>query len=205
MTNAYKSIKNHLVAVVLAMLLLATGQSYAQITYCASNATSAADEDIWNVTLGTLNNTSTCSSVAPGPGSLAAQYGNYTSLAPPILVIGNTYPMSLTLAYCGATAYSNIVSVYMDFNQNGLLTDAGEQVWLKTYAAYTLPSQVFTFNVTVPATALAGNTLMRVVLVESSTVSPCGTYSWGETEDYTVTLQPAFSCSGTPTPGNTLS
>ncbi|MFM7053817.1 MAG: GEVED domain-containing protein, partial [Bacteroidota bacterium] len=193
------------IGLLVVFLLFIAGQSQAQITYCASNATSTADEDIWNVTLGTLNNTSNCSSVAPGPGSLAAQYGNYTSLPAPVLIAGNTYSMSVTLAYCGATAYSNTAGAYIDFNQNGLLTDAGEQVWLKPSGSYALPSQVFTFNITVPATALTGNTRLRVVNVEASTVSPCGTYTWGETEDYTVTIIPAFNCSGSPTPGNTTS
>jgi len=52
---------------------------------------STADEEIFNVTLGTLNNTSVCSSVAPGPGSVNSSYNNYTtSVAAPVLTAGQT-------------------------------------------------------------------------------------------------------------------
>jgi hypothetical protein len=30
--------------------------------------------------------------------------------------------------------------------------------------------------------------MLRVVIVESSTIAPTGTYTWGETEDYAVNI-----------------
>ncbi|MGQ0738507.1 MAG: Kelch repeat-containing protein, partial [Bacteroidota bacterium] len=42
--------------------------------YCNSVAGSAADEDIFNVTFGTINNSSTCATIAPGPGSIQNRY-----------------------------------------------------------------------------------------------------------------------------------
>jgi hypothetical protein len=173
--------------------------------YCSSSATSTADEEIWNVTLGGLNNSSDCSTLAPGAGSVQNMYSNYKSLPPAVLVPGASHPMSLTLAYCGTGTFSNMAAVWIDFNQNGLLTDPGEQVYLKPFATFTHPSQVFNFNISIPAGAVPGNTLMRVVLVESSVINPCGTYTWGETEDYTVLIASVVPCTGSPNPGNTIS
>jgi hypothetical protein len=52
--------------------------------YCTSNATSTFDEEILNVSIGTLNNSSTCSTTG-GAGSMQSQYSNYTSLPATIL------------------------------------------------------------------------------------------------------------------------
>jgi len=153
--------------------------------YCASNATSAADEEISNVTVGTvLNNSSTCGTLAPGPGSIVSQYSNYTTLTPASLIQGESYPISVTQTSCGG-AWGNILGAWIDFNQNGLFTDAGEQILL---GAYLTGNQTATGNFTVPVSALSGITRMRVVSVESTVVSPCGTYTWGETEDYYVNI-----------------
>jgi hypothetical protein len=46
---------------------------------------------------------------------------------------------------------------------------------------------------------------MRVVTVETSlatSVNPCGTYSWGETEDYTIEILGAVACSQNRTQAN---
>ncbi|MFM8962436.1 MAG: GEVED domain-containing protein [Sphingomonadales bacterium] len=57
--------------------------------YCTSGATSAADEEILNVTLSTLNNSSICGVVAPGPGSVVSSYSNFTTaVAAPIIAPG---------------------------------------------------------------------------------------------------------------------
>ncbi|MBS1741150.1 MAG: hypothetical protein JST88_11505, partial [Bacteroidetes bacterium] len=170
--------------------------------YCISQATSNADEDIFNVTLGSLNNTSTCTTLAPGPGSIVAQYSNYTTLTPTTLFLGATYPLSVQIGYCGTGAYSNIAAVYIDFNHNGVFTDPGDTVFTSNYAAGVVPNgRVVSGNITIPLTALSGVTGMRVVAVEGSSVSPCGTYTWGETEDYLVNIQTPSGCTGTPTAG----
>ena len=64
--------------------------------YCTSSATSTADEDIFRVKIGTLDNSSTCSSLAPGFGSVQNKYSNYTSgtgaPAPGVIISGGTNP-----------------------------------------------------------------------------------------------------------------
>ena len=162
--------------------------------YCASAATSTFDEEILNVTLNTLNNSSTCGVAAPGPGSTASMYSNYTTLTPTILSPGVVYPLSVEIGTCNGS-YTNCTKVWIDFNQNGLFTDPGENVY--TSAATSVGPHFELGNITIPSGAIAGNTLMRVVNVETwdpANINPCGTYTWGETEDYLVTISAPPTC-----------
>jgi hypothetical protein len=175
--------------------------------YCVSSATSTSDMDITRVSIGGMNNTSPVVSLVGSLGTatgVAGMYSNFwvagfTGL--PTLQQGNTYPLIVRI---DGTAYSHRVDVYFDFNQDGDLTDAGESFPVFAYANPGLPNAT-TVNITIPLFATTGNTLMRVVCVESSTTSPCGTYTWGETEDYRVNITLAPACSGVPTPGTATS
>lgn len=172
--------------------------------YCTSTATSTADEDILNVTLGSLNNTSTCSTTG-GPGSVLNLYSDFTAVAAPVLTQGTTYPFSVQVGTCGGS-FTNSTRIFIDYNQNGLFTDPGEIVY--TSATGTVGPHLETGNISVPIAAVTGNTRMRVVTVETGTptsINPCGTYSWGETEDYTINIIAAAVCSGTPSAGITQS
>ena len=162
--------------------------------YCTSTATSNFDEEILNVTLNTLNNSSTCGVAAPGPGSTASLYSNYTTLTPTILSPGVVYPLSVEIGTCNGS-YTNCTKVWIDFNQNGLFTDAGENVY--TSAATSVGPHFELGNITIPSGAISGNTLMRVVNVETwdpANINPCGTYTWGETEDYLVNISAPPTC-----------
>ncbi len=162
--------------------------------YCTSTATSNFDEEILNVTLNTLNNSSACSTTAPGPGSVASLYSNYTTLTPTILSPGVVYPLSVEIGTCNGS-YTNCTKVWIDFNQNGLFTDAGENVY--TSPATSVGPHFELGNITIPAGAISGNTMMRVVNVETwdpANINPCGTYTWGETEDYLVNISAPPTC-----------
>ncbi|NDE05523.1 MAG: hypothetical protein EB003_12925, partial [Flavobacteriia bacterium] len=68
--------------------------------------------------------------------------------------------------------------------------DAGEEVFVSA-AAINGP-HLSTATITIPMTASVGVTRMRVVNVETTLVTgitPCGTYGYGETEDYIVNIQ----------------
>ena len=172
--------------------------------YCTSGSTSIADEEILNVTLNTINNTSTCGVAAPGPGSVASNYSNFTTTVPPaILAPGVIYPFSVEIGTCNGN-YNNWTKAWIDFNQNGLFTDAGEMVYSST--TFTNGPHFEIGTVSVPTTALQGITRMRVVTVETSVatgVNPCGTYTWGETEDYFVNIIAPPTCPQ-PTALNTI-
>lgn len=168
--------------------------------YCTSTATSALDEDIFNVTVGTLNNSTTCATTG-GTGSVLNKYSNYTSLAAPTLARTLTIPFSVQIGTCGTGSYGNAFKIFIDYNQNGSFAEVGENVYT---SITTSGANTKTGTFIVPVTAVLGNTLMRVVCNETSapsSIDSCGTYSWGETEDYIVTIGTATACSGLPTAG----
>ncbi|MBL0342004.1 MAG: T9SS type A sorting domain-containing protein [Bacteroidetes bacterium] len=169
------------------------------LVYCASTASSAADEDIGNVTVGGINNTSACGVAAPGPGSVASFYSNFrTSVAPGNLVKGVNEPFSVSILQCNSGPYGNQFKIYIDYNQNGLFTDAGEEVADVTGAG----AWTGTGSFLVPLTATDGVTVMRVVDVEGTVPGPCVTYTWGETEDYLVNIVPLPADPANPTQVN---
>ena len=168
--------------------------------YCASNATSTADEEISNVTIGSLNQSSGCGTLAPGPGSILSGYSNYKGFATvPDLPQGGAVPISATMTSCGGS-YTNRTRAWIDFNQNGTF-DAAELV---LDGAAVVGNNTQTATVLIPANAPTGQTVLRVVNQETGAAfNPCGTYTWGETEDYLVNVVAGNVCSGTPSPGNT--
>ncbi len=162
--------------------------------YCTSSATTTFNEEILNISIGSLNNSSTCSSTG-GPGSVPSQYSNYTStITAPNLAATATYNLSVSVGTCG-TNNNNMMKVFIDYNQNGLFTDAGETIFATTTPS--VGANIQNASIVIPATALAGQTRMRVVTVQTTSannVNSCGTYSWGETEDYLVNITPAPTC-----------
>jgi PKD repeat protein len=149
--------------------------------YCTSNATSGLDEDIKNVTFAGINNTSTQNCIG---------YTDYTSIVG-LANVGISYPISVQTSDCeNANFYTHRVAVFIDYNQNGLFTDPGELVFDPPSQAGT-GNNIFSGSIAIPQTATPGITRMRVVCVETSgVIAPCGTYSWGETEDYFVNILP---------------
>ena len=173
--------------------------------YCTSTSTSTADEDIFRVKIGTLDNASTCASTGTGFGSVQNKYSNYTSgagaPAPAVIVRGGTNPIAITIGTCGGN-FTNSTAVWIDYDRSGSF-DATEKVYISSIG--TQGPHTETGNATVPASALLGTTLMRVVNVETFTpanVTPCGTYTWGETEDYLVDIRQCVPIAVTTQPSN---
>ncbi len=165
--------------------------------YCPSQATSTADDEIFNVSIGTLNNTSSCATTG-GPGSILNMYSNYAGIvAAPTLTAGFTYSLDVVVGQCGAGQYSGGVTVYMDFNNNGSFADPGEQVYASPTTLFATAGTTVSANITLPVTASAGTTRMRVIAVENGLNQlPCNNYTWGETEDYCINIVPAPPCTG---------
>lgn len=155
--------------------------------YCVSTATSGAYEELVNVTLHTMNNTSVASN---------AMYTDFTAtVPPPVLSPGMNYPISISSSaspgYTGS--YTCNVKVWIDYNRDGTFDPVSELA----YHSVTSSTNTVTGSVTIPVTAFSGNTRMRVVFRETTDatlVVPCGTYSWGETEDYMVMIAPQSNC-----------
>jgi len=176
--------------------------------YCSSMPTFTADEEITNVTFGTLNNTSNCTTPAPGPGSIVTRYANYLSgagaPAAPSVARTNPTSISVTVGSCGVTNYTSGLAIFIDLNQNGSFADAGEKVYSNGAAAAIncVPATVVNGTITIPMTANLGLTAMRIINAESSSgnaITSCFSYGYGETEDYLINIVDLPATPPTPT------
>lgn len=81
-------------------------------------------------------------------------------------------------------------TVFIDFNHNGVLDDAGEVFQAGTVTGTTgLDNVSATASIAIPAGALTGETRMRVLYnTDSYAMAPCATYSWAQSEDYTLNI-----------------
>lgn len=163
--------------------ILVGASGYAQ--YCTSNATSSADDLISNVVLnGASQNISNSS------GSACATYTDFTSLTPADLLPTASYTLTITMSSCGGN-WTKMTEAYIDYNQDQDFDDPGETIGFTT-ASSAVPFTA-SINFTVPANATPGSTRMRLVCEETGSAAnifACGTYTWGETEDYTVLIIP---------------
>jgi GEVED domain/Pregnancy-associated plasma protein-A/Secretion system C-terminal sorting domain/Fibronectin type III domain len=150
------------------------------VTYCTSKGTSAADEFINTVrfaktatpTTYVINNTS---------GNNAG-YANFT---PAVNVQrGTGYTLTIVPGWT-STVYSEGYKVWVDWNADGDFLDAGENVYTKATSTATPATGAFT----IPTTAVLGAVRMRIQMkYNSSTITSCETFSYGEVEDYTLNI-----------------
>jgi subtilisin-like proprotein convertase family protein len=141
--------------------------------------------------LSTLDNSSTCS---------ANGYANYTTtVAAPTVFSGAGNPITVNTP----TTWSENVSVWIDYNQNGQF-DAAEYTNLGTNAGN---GGNITNTINIPATALTGVTRMRVRVRFGTgaltNAQACFGYAFGETEDYNVNIQPCITGVFTTQPAST--
>ncbi len=177
--------------------------------YCTASASTINDEDILNVKLGALDNTSDCTFPAPGAGSVARRYANYTSgtgapVAPQIYQGINT-PFSVTIGTCGGSNYLSGIAIYIDYNQNGMLENT-EKAYTSggTASIGCLPATVNSGNILIPTTAKTGLTLMRIINSEGTSgnaITACAAGAYGEVEDYFINIVAVPTCSGSPNAG----
>ncbi|WP_426059430.1 M4 family metallopeptidase [Hymenobacter sp. B1770] len=151
------------------------------VTYCASKGTNVSYEWVDYVKLGTLARTSTAD----------GGYYNGTALAAPSIGAGTSQTISFSAGFSG-TAYTEYWKIYIDYNQDGDFTDAGEIVVSGSSSSSGTLSSTFT----VPSTAKTGNTRMRVVMSDASATTSCNSYNYGETEDYTVSITGGAAIAG---------
>ncbi len=103
-------------------------------------------------------------------------------------MLGAQYDISLASGSCGYQIYEKGAKVFIDWNYDGDFNDAGEEVFSVPTSS---TNWTATETITIPADAPLGPKYMRIVLQETSSLSsitPCGNYYWGETEDYKIIL-----------------
>jgi hypothetical protein len=139
----------------------------------------ALGNDFWitAVSMGTLNYT--------GGTCLGSPYYLNTGVGG-IVSAGQSYTLSVSKA---GTAWATGYTVWIDWNNNGTLNDAGEQVMFTT--STTTPA-TRTVSVPVPSNAVIGPQLrMRVRIQYNTTQSnPCATTGQAETKDFYLVVQP---------------
>ncbi len=153
--------------------------------YCASGASNSTDTKIDSVRFLTVSTGS--------PLTTCQTYTDYTSL---VAAAQQTVPFFLNIknGFCVTTHYPAYVSVYIDYNHNGILDDAGELVY--SFGPTTARNTIPPVQITIPGTSQLGQTRMRIILAEGTAIrTPCEAYTYGETEDYTIDISAAPVCS----------
>ncbi len=161
-----------------------------ELTYCIPTY-SFNVEPITRVNVSDIDQSSSAASTLP--------YEDYTSVEGNMMQ-GVSYPIALE----GNTAgnFTNYFTVWVDWNQNGIF-ETTEMIEIGTISNSTgTDGQQAVGNINVPVDALTGATRMRVVKAYgSSPTDPCGTYGYGQTEDYTIIVAELEDCTGTPDAG----
>lgn len=139
-------------------------------TYCSSNGQNTSDEWIEAVTVGSFSNVS-------GDNDGYFNFSN-TSI---LLEKGKTVDVSLAPGFANNT-FPEYWKIWIDLNQNGVF-ESNEELFsadnTQTIANGTL---------TIPSNANIGETRMRVSMKYNSEQTPCESFSFGEVEDYTVSI-----------------
>lgn len=141
------------------------------VTYCTSSGNNQSYEWIAGVAIASINKTSG-----------ASGYSDYTSTSTN-MTRSSSVSVTLTPGF-GSGSYNEYWRIWIDYNQDGDFDDSGEQV----FSGYSSGNTTGSF--TVSSSASTGNTRMRVVMQYNSyRSSACGTFTYGEVEDYTVNIQ----------------
>jgi len=164
--------------------------------YCIPGASDCTDDDvITRVRISTLDNASACSTGPP------AGYSNYTSsVAAPVIYSGAANPITVNVP----TSWPEQVAVWIDYNQNGQF-EATEFTNVGSNAGN---GGVITANIAVPAGLPSITTRMRVRVRFSTawtSAQACTGVTFGETEDYNVTIAPCVPVLITSSPAPSVS
>jgi lysyl endopeptidase len=149
------------------------------IEYCTSSGNDQSYEYIAGVSVGDLTN-----------NSGASGYSDFTYITAD-LTAGSSVSVSLTPGFPGSS-YTEYWRIWIDYNVDGDFEDSGEVVFSGSGAS------TVTGSFTVPS-GVEAVTRMRVSMSYSTYPPACGTFTYGEVEDYTVDIS-----GGTPPPQYTL-
>lgn len=145
--------------------------------YCASKGNNSNYEWIARVKIGSIDRVS----------GKDGGYFDATSLVTDVNK-GSTY----TLNYqAGTTGGSGTLywRVWIDFNNNNVFTDAGEQV----LSASSGSTGLLSANISIPAGAATAKVRMRVSMRYGGYPTSCQTFAYGEVEDYSINIKAAGS------------
>lgn len=126
---------------------------------------------ITSVSFGSINKTSADASEGYKDFSCTNQAVFYSGTHPISIITGSLNPHDL--------------KVWIDFNNDGVFNTTNEQVYTSTN------QKTHTGNITIPASTPVFTPLRMRITADyvGNTISPCGSPSFGQTEDYTVISQ----------------
>lgn len=150
------------------------------LTYCIPTYSSGTDDGdyVGHVSLGNINNTTL--------GAATPFYTFYSNMSTDLMP-GQSYWIKF-----GPGTYngSNNMAAWIDFNADGVF-DPAEKLGQKN--SMSAAPAIDSVNFTVPVTAVAGPTRLRVREVFSSTTfTACSNHGYGETEDYVVNISSPY-------------
>jgi hypothetical protein len=169
------------------VLLLVWQVSVNAQTYCAAGPSSTFDSEITNVAI--IGDNFGISNLLTCPGVTGVQ--DFTATDSVDLSQGTSYTLFITFGTCGGI-YTSAGEAWIDFNNDGDFTDAGESIGTWTGSPEPQNSTTYnaTFNFSVPTGATLGETRMRIMHWEGGSLplNSCGTFTWGAVEDYKVVV-----------------
>jgi hypothetical protein len=174
----------------LTLMLCISSLAFAQFPapYCGPLEYNTNVEPITLVSIAEINNVTD----ATVDGSPAHE--DFTTLTAN-LTLGEAY--DITFEGNTAGGFDNSYTVFIDFNQNDILDDAGEFFVFEDVinGSTGTDGMSYTGSITVPVDALEGDTRMRVKKIynSASIMDPCvgGGVGYGQAEDYTVNISAA--------------
>ncbi|WP_084180138.1 fibronectin type III domain-containing protein [Schleiferia thermophila] len=153
-------------------------------TYCTTNLYTSGcsfGDDIDNFSFANVSQTAT------GCPSGNAGYSSY--LNDTIIVNqGLTYTLSITTNF-----QNQYFAIWIDTNNDGDFDDPGEFIW----ASNSPSTLTFSAQVTVPLSTPTGTFRFRIrgnYFSAIPSTASCSTFTYGETHDYTILVNPAPSC-----------
>jgi hypothetical protein len=119
-------------------------------------------------------------------------YTDYSASHSAELTEGQTYSLTIT----NGDYSDETIAAWIDYNQDGQF-QSGEKLGEVTAVEAAATAEI---NFTIPETALSGDTKLRIRAVWSDiNIDASSEYSFGEAEDYGITIIPACETPGSPT------
>jgi len=139
------------------------------VSVCDLTATDSNYEFIQSVEIGSATNNS---------GSDGG-YGDYTALTP--IDISNGTTVTLTPGFPSGS-YPEFWKVWIDLNKDGDFADSGEEVFSGS------GDSAVSGTLNLPGGVSGSTTIMRIAMQWNAAPPSCGSYQYGEVEDYTVKI-----------------
>ena len=160
------SVRQTYAGLLLALFTLAfADNSYA---YCSSQGSNTGYEWINQISVAGTSNSS---------GNNGG-YDDFTSQVMDLSEGANS--VTLTPGF-NSSSYTENWKIWIDFNNDAVFTE-DESVFSGA------STSTLSGSITIPTIATSGTTRMRVTMQYGGTPQPCGTFTYGEVEDYTVNL-----------------